>query len=585
MTFDHQVLHDTLAFSRPFLLSLAGAGLAAATLGLLIGRGRRLSARSRHLILSMLLLFPIAIVPLVISGLAGLFSKSSVELILPGTFVADLTPPPATEPRPSELLCALFFVWMAGAIAFLSISGRRWLHWARVARRATPATDPGLLLFHSRIAFSPSASEPMVVGFVRPTILVPAGYVERLHDAEQEAMFAHELEHVRRRDNLTAAMTEVACALFWFSPFHWLSRRRVLELRERACDEGVLDRGCETTAYVAALTKTCHAAIESPAIACMSGFHVIERIESIMNYTNDRTRFVSDRLVRYASIAGILLLAATVTALVPPPAIASPTEASSYRMNVELTPQPDGAVIAEVDVYDLDGVRVVKATVKTAVGVPIEVSNEKDGRTYKVGVTAAADGGGRATLRVLKGSEIIYASGRVIEPKAQAASTEPPISLDLKDAKPADVLRVFGQLTGRTIEFDPNIDGSITINVTDVPWDEVLQQVLAQIGHTARFEGETIRVVPTNLTPPQVLTRVEPVYTAEAKAARIAGVVIVRASIDETGAVRDVEIRKPLPYGLDKAAADAVRQWIFSPALQNGRPVATKMNITVWFRP
>ena len=47
-------------------------------------------------------------------------------------------------------------------------------------------------------------------------------------------------------------------------------------------------------------------------------------------------------------------------------------------------------------------------------------------------------------------------------------------------------------MTGRTIEFDPNIGGSITIDVTDVPWDEVLQQVLAQIGHphqSARSRG------------------------------------------------------------------------------------------------
>ena len=584
MSFEHQMLHETLAFSRPFLLSLAAAGLASAALGLLIGRGRRLSARSRHLILSLLLLLPIAVVPFVMSGVAELFSRSTVEVILPDTFVADLTPAPVTQTRPSEVLCALFFVWMAGAIAFLAGSGRQWLHWARVARRATPAADPRLIGVHTRVGFSPAASEPMVVGFVRPTILLPAGYLEHLDDAEREAMFAHELEHVRRRDNLTAALTEVACALFWFSPFHGLSRRRVLELRERACDEAVLDRGCETTAYVAALTRTCHAAIESPAIACMSGFHVIERIESIMNYANDRTRFLSDRIVRLASVAGILLLAATMTLTVPPPAIASSAEPSDYVLNVELTPAPGGLVIAEVSVFAPDGRRVMKATVKTPVGVPIEVSNEKAGFRYEVGVTPAADGAS-TTLRVLKGSEIIYASGRVIEPKAPAASTEPPISLNLKDARPADVLRVFGQLTGRTIEFDPDIEGSITIDVEGVPWDEVLQQVLAQIGHTAKFEGETIRVVPANLTPPQILTRVEPVYTAEAKEARIAGVVIVRASIDETGTVRDVKILKPLPYGLDKAAADAVRQWIFAPALHDGRPVPTKMNITVQFRP
>ena len=585
MTFDHPTLHASLELSQWFLIALLVAGLAAAAIGLLFGRGGRLTARSRHLILTLMLVIPLLLAPLLIGGAGRIFETPNVEVILPGTVVADLTPPPIEPPESSETLCTLFFLWIGGAAIFLALSGRQWLYWARVARRATPATDPALTKFHPRIAFSPFASEPMVVGLFRPTILLPVGYVEELDAKETEAMFAHELEHVRRRDNLTAALTEVVCALFWFSPLHWVSRRRTLELRERACDEGVLDRGCEQKAYLAALTKTCHAAIESPAVACMSGFHVIERIESIMTYTTDRTRFFSEKLVRFASVAATLALLVGATAFVPAPVIASPAE-TNYQLNVDLRPGPDGSVLAEISVFAPDGVRVVDARVRTPVGTPVDLSTDKEGRTFKVTVTPAADGSGVATLQVSEGSEIIAAWRKVIPAKPQQArSTAPPISLNLKDADIHNVLKVFGQLTGRTVEVDPALKGTVTINVKNEPWDEVLLQVLAQVGQTAKFEGETIHVVPSNIQRPVALSRIDPAYTPEGRAAGIAGAVVLKVSIDETGIVRDVEILKPLPYGLDKAAADAVRQWIFAPATQDGRPNPTKMNITVQFRP
>ena len=79
--------------------------------------------------------------------------------------------------------------------------------------------------------------------------------------------------------------------------------------------------------------------------------------------------------------------------------------------------------------------------------------------------------------------------------------------------------------------------------------------------------------------------RVEPVYTPEAARARISGIVIVEATIDETGRVTHVDIMKPLPFGLDQAAVDAVMQWTFKPGTLNGKPVAVSFNLTVDFRP
>jgi len=83
---------------------------------------------------------------------------------------------------------------------------------------------------------------------------------------------------------------------------------------------------------------------------------------------------------------------------------------------------------------------------------------------------------------------------------------------------------------------------------------------------------------------PVVEYRVEPVSTPEAKAARISGIVILEIIVDAAGNVTDARVLKPLPFGLDQAALDAVRQWRFRPGTLNGVPVAVIYNITMNFK-
>ncbi|MGC1305060.1 MAG: M56 family metallopeptidase, partial [Caulobacteraceae bacterium] len=60
--------------------------------------------------------------------------------------------------------------------------------------------------------------EPGLVGIWRPVLLLPEGIATQLAPAEVDAILAHELSHLRRRDNLTAAMHMLVEALFWFHP-------------------------------------------------------------------------------------------------------------------------------------------------------------------------------------------------------------------------------------------------------------------------------------------------------------------------------------------------------------------------------
>ena len=80
-------------------------------------------------------------------------------------------------------------------------------------------------------------------GVWKPVLLLPDGIQERMTPAQLQAVLAHELCHVSRQDNLTAAIHMVVEAIFWFHPFVWWIRARSVEERERACDEEVLEPG------------------------------------------------------------------------------------------------------------------------------------------------------------------------------------------------------------------------------------------------------------------------------------------------------------------------------------------------------
>jgi TonB family protein len=80
---------------------------------------------------------------------------------------------------------------------------------------------------------------------------------------------------------------------------------------------------------------------------------------------------------------------------------------------------------------------------------------------------------------------------------------------------------------------------------------------------------------------PERISSVSIQYPEKARKARITGTVIIRAIIDEQGNVASTEVLKGLPLGLDRAAEESVRQWKFTPAMQNGKPVKVYYVVTV----
>ena len=135
-----------------------------------------------------------------------------------------------------------------------------------------------------QVKSSPAPIEPGLVGIWRPVLLLPEGIVACLSALELQAVAAHEICHYRRRDNLTAALHMLVAAAFWFYPLVWWLGARLVEERENACDERVLECGNDPQTYAESILKVCRFYLHSP-LACaagVSGADLNKRMEKIM---------------------------------------------------------------------------------------------------------------------------------------------------------------------------------------------------------------------------------------------------------------------------------------------------------------
>ncbi len=83
--------------------------------------------------------------------------------------------------------------------------------------------------------------------------------------------------------------------------------------------------------------------------------------------------------------------------------------------------------------------------------------------------------------------------------------------------------------------------------------------------------------------PPKLVKEVKPVYPEEAKKAGLEGVVIIEATTDSYGRVAEAKVLRGVP-GLDQAAIDAVKQWVYEPVVVDGKPVPAVFTVTVRFQ-
>jgi TonB family protein len=86
------------------------------------------------------------------------------------------------------------------------------------------------------------------------------------------------------------------------------------------------------------------------------------------------------------------------------------------------------------------------------------------------------------------------------------------------------------------------------------------------------------------ISPPNVITKVQPEFSMEASRARLEGKVVLMVVVDESGKAREMKVIRPLGLGLDEKAIEAVGEWVFHPGSKDGQAVAVQATIEVNFR-
>jgi uncharacterized protein (TIGR03435 family) len=209
-----------------------------------------------------------------------------------------------------HMLPALFLtVWLCGFLFLLA----RWAHNWWAIRATVRSASPMPLSTDVPVLSSSLLLEPGVFGIFRPVLLLPEKILNQLSAPQLRSILAHEMCHVRRRDNLTAAIHMVVESIFWFHPAVWWIGTRLIEERERACDEAVLELGNEAEVYAQSILNVCKFYTESP-MACMSGVtgsDLKRRIVRIMTEQTGRKLDLSRKLV--LSVAAVMAVALPVT--------------------------------------------------------------------------------------------------------------------------------------------------------------------------------------------------------------------------------------------------------------------------------
>jgi TonB family protein len=435
------------------------------------------------------------------------------------------------EIDPTLLLGAL---WLAGSLVVVGFAAAQSFHLRQILIASEPArvgVTRRVKELASRLGLRrpPAIVEvadrvpPMLWAFLGSVrLILPIELLQRLTPEQTETLLAHELAHLSRRDHWVRHLELAALALFWWNPVAWWATRRVRRAQELCCDQWVAELLPDhRRAYADTLVET--------------------------------ARFLSGRRVP----------------------VGSPARAMA-------------------DLEQMKGrIRMI-------------MSDNRTGRLSSPSRLVAA----AVLLGVLAVTPILTATPD--EPEF----TGEPISLRLEEAELSDVLATFSKVTGIEILVEPGIEGTVTTAVHEVPWDQALAEILEAQGLEWEHIGERIIVrrdgargerlmqpppktapkveaetstVPRYIEggpidPPKVREKLPPKYPPEMRKERISGAVIAELVIDESGAVRNVEVKESPSPELGAAATEAIEQWSFEPATMNGEPVAVRYIVTVMFR-
>ena len=215
---------------------------------------------------------------------------------------------------------AIIGCWLVG-IFFLALRTLGGLYYTRQLKRKwiSPLQPEWIALLDKlrtsmgvkksiQIYESVKARVPMVIGHIKPVILLPAGMLTGLSPAQIEAILLHELSHIKRHDYLINILQSVVEILFFYNPATWWLSNMIRKEREHSCDDVALTRGVNKIEFAKALAKMQELNITQNNIAMTFANNknqLMERVKRIFGHEKKARTF--EKSVPVILIVGALL--------------------------------------------------------------------------------------------------------------------------------------------------------------------------------------------------------------------------------------------------------------------------------------
>jgi GWxTD domain-containing protein len=298
MTTLENLVHTPLAQSLGWTLfhSLWEGAIAAVILTVVLAVSRSPRVRYAAACLSMLAILAAFVVTLSRSLPPEFGTPATVIRSLAQTSPrAQSLPEISIELRMAAALPWLTPFWIAGVILFHLCTITSWTMARRLRRKGVCRAPDGwqerLDRLKERVRVAKPvllmetvlAQTPVVIGWLRPVILVPIGMLAAMPAGQIEAILIHELAHIRRRDYLTNLLQTVVEGFLFYHPAVWWISSVIRAERENCCDDLVVAINGNAHEYATALTalEENRWAANQPALAATGGL-LMKRIRRLL---------------------------------------------------------------------------------------------------------------------------------------------------------------------------------------------------------------------------------------------------------------------------------------------------------------
>jgi GWxTD domain-containing protein len=241
-------------------------------------------------------------------------ARLAVPRVLPmGTAAGGGMPSPMST-KPADVLGWLAPLWAAGVVLFYLRGAAGWFAARRLRRAGVCSAAPfwqararelaSRMRVTKTVALLESAlaEAPVVIGHLRPVVLLPIGLLSGLPAAQVEAILLHELAHIRRRDYLVNLMQAAVEGVLFYHPAVWWISGVMRSERENCCDDLAVAATGSALEYASALIAIEGMRTTGAAVAATGG-SLMKRIERLLGRRSGRDGVVMP------AVAAVLTLA------------------------------------------------------------------------------------------------------------------------------------------------------------------------------------------------------------------------------------------------------------------------------------